>query len=303
MSRGATGRWIGGAFTSAFTSAFLGAFLGTLVLAQPAWSEEGAPATHVASAAPPVDSELQETFGRALVDRTLGIGPSASVSQARQILLRRASLFEAVIEYPMAEADLTAALEMQPPAASLYGDRGYFYMRRGRYGDALADFVTGMRLDSGNPLFHFAAGRAAAALGDYAGAITYYDEAIGLAGRNPTYYLARAEAQIHLDQPRDAVADYDRALDIKLPRPSDRYFAYAGRGYAQMMLADYGSAIADFNRALEIDPRAVSALVWRGYARERGGQTELALDDYERASTVDPTDRRARESVRRLRAN
>jgi tetratricopeptide (TPR) repeat protein len=281
----------------------VGAFLGALALAHPAWSQEGAAATHVAAAERPVDSELQQTFGRALVDHSLGIGPSASVMQARQTLLRRASLFEAVNEFAMAESDLTAALEMQPPVASLYGERGYFYMRRGRYGEALADFVIGMRLDSDSPLFHFAAGRAAAALGDYAGAVTYYDEAIGLAARNPAYYLARAEAQIHLDQPRDAVADYDRALDIKLPLPSDRYFAYAGRGYAQMMLADYASAISDFNRALEIDPRAVSALVWRGYARERGGQVALALDDYERAATVDPTDRRARDSVRRLRAN
>ena len=128
MSRGATGRWIGGALA------------GALALAQPAWSEEAASATHMAAAEQPVDSELQQTFGRALVDRSLGIGPSASVTQARQILLRRASLFESVIEYAMAEADLTAALEMQPPVASLYGDRGYFYMRRGRYGDALADF-------------------------------------------------------------------------------------------------------------------------------------------------------------------
>ena len=295
MSRGGTGRWIGGVL--------VGALLGAFMLAQPAWSEEGASATPTPAAAQPVDSELQQTFGRALVDRSLGIGPSASVAQARQTLLRRASLFESVNEYAMAEADLTAALEMQPPVSSLYGDRGYFYMRRGRYGEALADFVTGMRLDAGNPLFHFAAGRAAAALGDYAGAVTYYDEAIGLAARDPTYYLARAEAQVHLDQPRDAVADYDRALDIKLPRPSDRYFAYAGRGYAQMMLADYPSAIADFNRALEIDPRAVSALVWRGYARERGGESQLALDDYERAASVDPTDRRARDSLRRLRAN
>jgi hypothetical protein len=45
----------------------------------------------------------------------------------------------------------------------------------------------------------------------------------------------------------------------------------------------------------------VSALVWRGYSREKDGQVDLALEDYERAAAVDPTDRRASQSVRRLR--
>ena len=291
MTRRALGRWTGVAL------------VGALALAQPACGQESRADRTLTVATQGVDVELQQTFGRALVDRSLKIDLAGSATQARQTLLRRATLFESVNEYGLAESDLSTALQLKPQQVSLYGDRGYFYMRRGRYGDALADFVIGMQLDAGNPLFHFAAGRAAAALGDYAAAVTYYDEAIRLAAHDPTYYLARAEAQIHLEQPRDAVADYGRALDIKLPRAGDRYFAYAGRGYASMMLGDYPGAIADFNRALEIDPRAVSALVWRGYARERGGQVDLALDDYERAATVDPTDRRARESVRRLRAN
>lgn len=291
MSFDALPRWIGIALAS------------TVVLIAPARGQPNLPERSVSATTQAADSELQQAFGRALVDQSLNIEPSVTVAQARQILLRRAALFESVSEFGMAEADLTAAMQLKPQVVSLYGDRGYFYMRRGRYGDALADFLLGMRLDPDNPLFHFGAGRAQAALGDYAGAVTYYDEAIGLATRDPTYYLARAEAQIHLDQPRDAVADYDRALDIKLPRASDRYFAYAGRGYAWMMMGDYPGAIADFNRALEIDPGAVSALVWRGYAREKGGQVDLALDDYERAATADPDDRRARDSVRRLRAN
>lgn len=291
MSRLALAAWIGATL------------VGFVVLAPSASGQASKPERSASAAAQAVDGELQRAFGRALVDRSLGIDPGSSVVQARQVLLRRAALFESVQEFRLAEADLSTALQMDPPDAALYNERGYFYMRLGRYADATADFLTGSRLDPGNPSLRFAAGRARAALGDYAQAVTYYDEAIKLAAQNPTFYLARAEAQIHLSQPRDAVADYDRAIDIKLPRASDRYYAYVGRGYAWMMLANYASAIEDFDRALEIDPRAVSALVWRGYSREMGGETELALDDYERAASVDPTDRRAAESVRRLRMN
>jgi predicted TPR repeat methyltransferase len=43
--------------------------------------------------------------------------------------------------------------------------------------------------------------------------------------------------------------------------------------------------------------------LWRGYAREKGGQVALALDDYERAVAVDPSDRFARANLARLRSN
>jgi tetratricopeptide (TPR) repeat protein len=250
-------------------------------------------------------SDLQHQFGRALVNygRALTVDPTAGVGEMRATLLRRASLYESVKDFAKAEADLTAALQLEPPVAGLYADRGYFYMRQGRFADALADFLAGARLDPDNGRFRFAAGRVEAALSNYSAALTFYDEAIRLSARDAGFYLARAEAFIHLDQPRRAWADYDHAIDIKIPRSIDRYFAFLGRGYASLMLADYRGAIADFDRALEIDPRAVSALLWRGYAREQGGQADLALDDYERATAVDPKDRWARANLQRLRSN
>jgi Tfp pilus assembly protein PilF len=88
-----------------------------------------------------------------------------------------------------------------------------------------------------------------------------------------------------------------------LPRATDRYYAFIGRGYASLMMSDYANAIADFDNAVAIDPHAVNALIWRGYARERNGQGALALDDYERATSVDPGDRLARANLQRLRSN
>lgn len=251
------------------------------------------------------NSDLHRRFGRALIDygRDLEVDPAAAVGDARQTLLRRAALYEAVKELAKAEADLTAALQLSPPAAELYAARAYFYMRRGRFADALDDFLAGARLAPDNARLRFGAGRVQAALGNYAAAIGFYDAAIRLGPRDPTFYVARAEAYIHLDQPRGAWADYDQALDIKLPRASDRYYAFLGRGYASLMMADYAGAIADFDSALAIDPRAINALLWRGYAREHDGQAALALDDYERAATVDPHDRSARANLQRLRSN
>ena len=259
---------------------------------------------HVASIAQAGNSDLHRRFGRSLRDdgRNLELSAGAGVDEARRTLLRRAALYETTNDFANAEADLTAAVQLAP-AAEITATRVYFYMRVGRFDDALADFVAAAGLERDNPRWRFAAGRVRSALGDYAAAVAFYDEAIGLGPGDPTFYVARAEALVRMGEPRRARADYDRALDIRLPQAIDRYYAYLGRGYARLMLAEYAGAIADFNSALAIDPDAVNALMWRGYAREKGGQFALALADYERAVAVDPDDRTARASVRRLRSN
>ena len=72
---------------------------------------------------------------------------------------------------------------------------------------------------------------------------------------------------------------------------------------SSLLMSDYASAVADFDNALTVEPRAVNALLWRGYAREKAGQVALALDDYEHAVAIDPADRLARANLQRLRSN
>ena len=249
-------------------------------------------------------NDVQRRFGKKLTEagRDLAIDPAAGAGEARETLLRRAALYEKLQDFARAEADLTAAIELAPKSAELLVTRGYFYMRRSRFTDALGDFVVGTDLAPDDARVRFGAGRAQAALGNYAAAVGYYDAAIKRSGRDPTYYLSRAEAYLRLDQPRNAWADFDSALNIKLPRPSDRYVAFLGRGYASMLMANYASAVIDFDNALAVEPRALNALLWRGYAREKGGQIAAALDDYERAVAVDPGDRHARANLQRLRS-
>jgi tetratricopeptide (TPR) repeat protein len=276
-----------------------------LLASPPAGAESGLTGTVARSLAQSQNSDLHRRFGRALIDdgRDLEIDPAAGMDEARQALLRRAALYEKISDFPNAEAALSAAVQLAPRSAELYAMRAYFYMRRSRFTEALSDFVYGIDLSPDNARVRFGAGRVQAALGNYAAAVGYYDAAIGLARRDPTFYLARGEAYIHLDQPRSAWADFDSALDIRLPRAADRYYAYLGRGYASMLMSNYANAVTDFDNALTVEPRAVNALLWRGYAREKDGQVALALDDYERAVAADPTDRLARANLARLRSN
>jgi tetratricopeptide (TPR) repeat protein len=281
------------------------AFAATVVLVAPAQAQSNASDHLVRMASQTPASDLQQRFGNVLVEegRNLALDAGAGIDETRQVLLRRAAVYESMQEFASAEANLTQSVQMSPPAASADLARGYFYMRRGRFAAALGDFLVGARIEPGNPRLRYAAGRARSALGDYAAAAALYGEAIRLAPREPTFYLARAEARIRLDQAEGAHADYDHAIAMRLPRPTDRYFAFLGRGYSLLMRADYAGAIADFDSAIALDPGSLNALLWRGYAREQAGQTELALDDYERAVALDPRDRLAWANLQRLRSN
>lgn len=221
----------------------------------------------------------------------------------RRVVLRtRAAVYEKVADFERAEADFTAALSLSPSDPTPYLDRGYFYLRRQRYGDALTDFMAGARMEPRKTAYPYAIGRVYAAMGEHERAIGSYTDAMRIDPQDARALLARAEAKINLDRFDEAKIDYNRALRSALRGPTDRFYAYLGRGYAAMVLQDYDAAIADFDNALAIDEKAFNAIVWRAYANEKRGRTDLAIEDYERAAAYDPADAATRTSLQRLRS-
>jgi tetratricopeptide (TPR) repeat protein len=223
--------------------------------------------------------------------------------QLRQVFLLRAFAYERVYELPKAESDYTSAIKITPVDPKAFAERGYFYLRRGRYADALDDFVAGSRLAPGNPLFQYAAGRSLAALKSDQGAAELYSEAIKLNPGDSKYYLSRAEAYLRMKKFREAAADYDQAIRLKLTAGREWFFAYLGRGYARLALNNYDVAVEDLTEALKQQPNDFQALTWRGFAYERKGDRDLALIDYERALRYDPDNKWLRGSIQRLRSS
>lgn len=248
-------------------------------------------------------AESQRQYSRAieLYERAYG-DQWPQADKQRGLLRMRADEYERYAQFGKAEADLTAALAVQPVDPKLYADRGYFYMRRQRWGDALYDFVTGTRLDPANATFPFGAGRVLAALSDYDGAIDRYNEAIALDPRDATRYLARAEAHVRLNRLAEARADYVSAVDIGRMRPSDAFFAHLGLGYTQIALGDHAAAVRNLDLALDFDRHHARALIWRGWALEKLGRRNDAIADYERAHRAEPGERWIMARLRKLRS-
>jgi len=238
-------------------------------------------------------------------ERKEALGKEETADRAaklRALIKARASYYESVDDVENAAADYDAMIEIKPQSPTVYLDRGYFFMRQSRFIDAERDFMTGARLAPDQAVFNYGAGRAHARMGDYAGAVTQYDEAIRLAPDDGVFRLSRAEAYLKLNKYAQARADYDRAIALGLRHEEDRYVAYFGRGYADILVGDFAGAVRDFDTALSARPGMISAVVWRGYARERMGERDLALDDYEMALRISPKDDWIRASIRRMRS-
>jgi tetratricopeptide (TPR) repeat protein len=244
-----------------------------------------------------LDNELDRRM------RELGENPTMErANKLRELLKSRAVTYESLDDFDRAEGDYNALVDVKPVNPTVYTDRGYFYMRQGRYSEAVRDFVTGSRLAPAQSAFSYGAGRALSRMGNYATAIDHYNEAIRLSPRDSALLLSRAEAYVQVGKYIEGRADYDRALTLGFRRDGDRYFVYFGRGYAGICLGDYEAAIRDMDMALSVRPGTVNAVVWRGYAREKLGQRERALADYERALRSSPNDEWIRTSIKRIRS-
>jgi Flp pilus assembly protein TadD len=181
-----------------------------------------------------LDSELEK--------RKSALAQEPTVERAdklRELLRRRASTYESLEDIERAEADYDALVEVEPINPSVYIDRGYFYMREGRFGAAERDFVTGSRLAPAQSAFNHGAGRALSRMGEYQAAIRHFGEAIRLAPRDSVPVLSRAEAYVQVGKYIEARDDYDRAIALGLRRESDRFFVYFGRDYANICIGDF----------------------------------------------------------------
>jgi tetratricopeptide (TPR) repeat protein len=246
-------------------------------------------------------AEAQRKYDDLIAKFAPGTEDKDALEKLRDAYQQRATMYETAGELDKAEADFSAATKVAPVDASTFMDRGYFYIRSRRYGDALGDFVAGSRLEPNNAAFRYGAGRVMANMKNYGAAVEMYNEAINLDPKDGRRYLSRAEALVWLGKIAEARPDYDRALATNLAR-EDKFFALLGRGYALLDIGEYADAVRDLDAAIEMEPHHANALTWRGFAYERLGNTDMALRDYERAMQRSPSNTWIRASVRRMRS-
>lgn len=127
-------------------------------------------------------------------------------------------------------------------------------------------------------------GRTRISIGNYTGAIEYFNIVIEFKPYLAEAYLYRGTAKHSLEDYRGAITDYNKAIEIKPYYPQ----AYNNRGMAYHNLKNYEKAIENYNKALEFDPEDESIYNNRGIAKLALKNLEGAIEDYNKALEVNP---------------
>lgn len=94
-----------------------------------------------------------------------------------------------------------------------------------------------------------------------------------------TPYIARADGYLHLKRSQEALEDSNKALELTQDKVL-RGLAYTNRAEALLQMKKYHEALTDLLRAISLDDENADAIYFRGMARERLGQMEMAVKDY-----------------------
>ncbi len=127
-------------------------------------------------------------------------------------------------------------------------------------------------------------GRTRISIGNYTGAIEYFNIVIKFKPYLAEAYLYRGTAKHSLEDYRGAIRDYNKAIEIKPYYPR----AYNNRGMAYHNLKEYDKAIKDYNKALEFNPDDDNIYNNRGIAKLAQKDLEGAIEDYNKALEVNP---------------
>ena len=121
-------------------------------------------------------------------------------------------------------------------------------------------------------------------IGNYTGAIEYFNIVLRFKPHLAEAYFYRGIAKHQLEDYRGAIKDYNTAIDIKPYYPQ----AYMYRGMAYHNLKNYKRAIADYDKALEFDPDNDNIYNNRGIAKLSQKNIQGAIDDYNLALKANP---------------
>ncbi len=132
--------------------------------------------------------------------------------------------------------------------------------------------------------YYMRVGQTRTQIGNYTGAIEYFNIVIKFKPHLAEAYFYRGVAKHQLEDYRGAIQDYDKAIEIKPYYPQ----AFMNRGMAYHNLKDYKKAIADYDKALEFDPNNENIYNNRGIAKLALKDLKGAVEDYDKALEINP---------------
>ncbi|MDB9537262.1 tetratricopeptide repeat protein [Dolichospermum planctonicum CS-1226] len=124
--------------------------------------------------------------------------------------------------------------------------------------------------------------------GDYAAAITSYNQALKIALKinynHGEIYYKLGLVNCQLGDYHTGIINYTQAINININHEE----AYNKRGLAHYQIGNYQVAIEDYSQAIRINPHTAINYKNRGDVRSHIGDTQGAIEDYNQAIKLNP---------------
>jgi tetratricopeptide (TPR) repeat protein len=203
----------------------------------------------------------------------------------------------------------TKAVEGDANNAIALVTRGLVWYTNGEYDKAIEDFTAAIRIDPDLARAYSDRGNSWAAKGDRQKAITDYNTALRLLPHDALTMNNRAVARLELGDYEGAISDLTSAIrhhqaqavtvETSAEPPSKpsaylwvvRYFIH--RGLARERTGDFQRALADYNEAIRLDPSDPAAHFNRANVWFQQLQFEQAIDGYTQVIALEGDDARA----------
>lgn len=167
----------------------------------------------------------------------------------------------------------------------LYYNRGLFYSLKQLYKEALNDFTKAIVLNPGDAEIYFHRGGIYLILDDYAKALNDFHQAISLNPSNSEYYHQIALCYLIMGSINDAKLNIELAVIQK-----NKLKAYQNEvGIFEFSKGSLKKAFDHFTQFIQLNPDLSHGYRNRGATLYYGGMWEEAIQDYDEAINIDPT--------------
>ena len=161
----------------------------------------------------------------------------------------RARAYDAMGNADAAEADRQMSTGLAPDKSLPFRQRGNAYFDERKYDEAIAEYTMGLEVVPGHGNIYHSRGNAYFHQLKYDEAVADYTRAIELFPESHQYYSARGAAYYFLRKYDLAAEDYSKAIELRREITGTDYIYRARAHYA---LGNYAAASADLQKTLDV---------------------------------------------------
>ncbi|MBC7776937.1 MAG: tetratricopeptide repeat protein, partial [Phycisphaerae bacterium] len=178
------------------------------------------------------------------------------------------------------------SLKYDPSTVEAYNGRGQAYFQIRKYPEALADFSKAIEAGIVTPKLFLNKGKCLVILNRATEAVPDLNRSIELEPKSPEAFYFRGVAHEKGGNIPNALADYGQAIQLN----PNYVEALVNRGLLRTKAEQFSEAVADYTAALAIATPQVQPMILnnRAFAQLKSGQLSKALEDVDKALTINP---------------